>query len=44
MYDMPRAASMAVFSFVDHRLWTPRSLASGDSWMYSVISVEGVPG
>ena len=44
IYDIPSAASMAVFSFVDQRLWTPRSLASGDSWIYSVISVEGVPG
>ena len=35
---------MAVFSFVHQRLRTPRSRARGDCWMYSVISVEGVPG
>ncbi len=33
-----------IFSLVDQRLCTPRCLASGESWIYSVISVEGVPG
>lgn len=42
--DMPRASSMAVFSLADHLQWTFRSAASGWFWMYSVISVEGVPG
>ena len=42
--DMPRASSMAVFSLVDQRQWTPRSLARALPWMYSVFSVEGVPG
>ncbi len=42
--DMPSAASTAVFSLVDQALWIPRSAVSGWPWMYSVISVEGVPG
>ena len=42
--DMPRAASMAVFSLADQVQWMPRSAVSGCSWMNSVISVEGVPG
>ena len=44
MNDMPRAASMAVFSLVHQREWRPRSLAKALAWMYSVISVDGVPG
>ena len=43
-YQKPRAASMAVFSFVHQRLCTPRSRASASACIYSVISVEGVPG
>ena len=43
-YDIPRAASIAVFSFVHQRLRMPRSRARGLFWMNSVISVEGVPG
>ena len=42
--DMPRASSMAVFSLDDHVRWTLRSAASGWLWIYSVISVDGVPG
>ncbi len=42
--DMPSASSIAVFSFDDHVQWMPRSAVSGCVWMYSVISVEGVPG
>ena len=43
-YDMPSAASIAVFSLVHQRLRTPRSRANGLCWINSVISVEGVPG
>ena len=43
-YDIPNAASMAVFSLADQRLCMFRSFVIGDSWIYSVISVEGVPG
>ena len=42
--DMPRAASMAVFSLVHQWLCMLRVAVTGDAWMYSVISVEGVPG
>ena len=42
--DMPKAASMAVFSLAAQRLCMFLSLVMGDIWMYSVISVEGVPG
>ena len=43
-YDIPRAASMAVFSLQHHLLWIFRPRAVGLFWIYSVISVEGVPG
>ncbi len=42
--DIPRAASMAVFSLQLQRARIPRSCASADCWIYSVISVDGVPG
>ena len=42
--DIPKAASIAVFSLEHQRLWIPFSAVTGDIWMYSVISVEGVPG
>ena len=35
---------MALFSLVDHWEWTRRSRASAEPWMYSMISVDGVPG
>ena len=41
---LPKAASMAVFSFVLQRQWIPLSFVTGEPWIYSVISVEGVPG
>ena len=44
MYDTPKAASIAVFSFVHQLLCKPLARAKGESCMYSVISVEGVPG
>ena len=43
-YDMPRAPSTAVFSLVDHPARIFFSFASFDWRIYSVISVEGVPG
>ena len=42
--DIPKAASIAVFSLAAQRLCMFRSLVTGDDWIYSVISVEGVPG
>ena len=43
-YDMPSAASMAVFSLADHTLCTLRAAANVDCCTYSMISVDGVPG
>ena len=43
-YDMPRADSMAVFSFELQEQWIPFSRETGECWIYSVISVLGVPG
>src|SRR5574344_1581965 len=43
-YDIPRAHSIAVFSFDDHNARMLRSLASLEPWMNSIISVDGVPG
>ena len=43
-YETPNAASTAVFSFVHQVLCRPRSRAKGCRWIYSVISVLGVPG
>ena len=42
--DMPSASSIAVFSLADHVQWMPRWAVSGCPCIYSVISVEGVPG
>ena len=43
-YDIPMADSMAVFSLADHNDLIFFSLACFDPWIYSAISVEGVPG
>gem|GEM_PF-6493803 len=43
-YDMPMALSMAVFSLADQFDLIWRSFASAEACMYSVISVDGVPG
>ena len=43
-YDMPMALSMAVFSLADQLDLIFLSLASLEACMYSVISVDGVPG
>ncbi len=43
-YDIPMAASIAVFSLADQQRCTLPSSACLECWIYSVISVDGVPG